>query len=119
VRGETVWKVVLGGYFATLARRRRPYPTDLSEAQWNHIESHLPAANGYGRPRAHSLRERSSTPSSTSLKADASGGCFPTTAQLTYQRRKAIGTYEDVYNIFETPDGTQRQELVSVAVKLG
>ena len=36
---------------------RRPYPTDLSDAEWNHIEAHLPAANGYGRPRAHSLRE--------------------------------------------------------------
>ena len=41
------------------------------------------------------------------------------TARLTYQRRKAIGTYEDVYNIFETPEGTRRQELVSLAVKLG
>jgi hypothetical protein len=56
-RGETVWKVVLGGYFATLARIRRPYSTDLSDAEWNHIEAHLPAANGYGRLRAHSLRE--------------------------------------------------------------
>ena len=61
---EAVWKVVLGGYFATLARMRRPYPTDLSDAEWNHIEPHLPAPNGCGRPRAHSLREiltRSST----------------------------------------------------------
>ena len=41
------------------------------------------------------------------------------TARLTYQRRKAVGTYEDVYNIFETPDGARHQELVSVAVKLG
>jgi hypothetical protein len=41
------------------------------------------------------------------------------TARLTYQRRKAVGTYEDVYNIFQTPDGAQRQELVSVTVKLG
>jgi transposase len=57
VRGEAVWKVVLGGYFATLAHMRRPYLTDLSDAEWNHIEPHLPAANGHGRPRAHSLRE--------------------------------------------------------------
>ena len=41
------------------------------------------------------------------------------TARLTYQRRKAVGTYEDVYNIFETPDGARHQELVSVVVKLG
>jgi Putative transposase of IS4/5 family (DUF4096) len=49
--------VVLGEYFATLARMRRPYPTDLSDAEWNHIEPHMPAPNGHGRPRAHSLRE--------------------------------------------------------------
>jgi hypothetical protein len=41
------------------------------------------------------------------------------TARVTYQRRKAVGGYQDVYNNFETPDGAQRQELVSVAVKLG
>jgi hypothetical protein len=26
-----------GGYFATLARTRKPYPTDLSDVEWNHI----------------------------------------------------------------------------------
>jgi hypothetical protein len=57
VRGETVWKVVLGGYFATLARMRKPYPTDLSDAEWNYIEPHLPAPKGHGRPRIHDLRE--------------------------------------------------------------
>ena len=41
------------------------------------------------------------------------------TARLTYQRKKDSGAYEDVYNIFETPEGTQRQELVSLSVKLG
>lgn len=56
-RGEAVWKVVLGGYFATLARMRRPYPTDLSDAEWNHIAPHLPAPEGHGRPRTHDLRE--------------------------------------------------------------
>jgi putative transposase len=34
-----------------------PYPTDLSDAQWNCIEPHLPAPKGFGRPRTHSLRE--------------------------------------------------------------
>jgi shikimate kinase len=38
---------------------------------------------------------------------------------LTYQRRKASGVYEDVYNIVHTPEGAQRQEPVSVTVKLG
>jgi len=36
---------------------RKPYPTDLSDAEWNHIEPHLPLAKGHGRPRVHDLRE--------------------------------------------------------------
>src|ERR687892_682139 len=36
---------------------RKPYTTDLSDAEWNYIEPHLPAPKGYGRPRTHSLRE--------------------------------------------------------------
>jgi putative transposase len=49
--------VVLGVYFATLAGMRKPYPTDLSDAEWNYIEPHMPAPKGYGQPRTHSLRE--------------------------------------------------------------
>jgi putative transposase len=36
---------------------RRPYPTDLSDAEWNFIEPHMPAPKGHGRPRTHGLRE--------------------------------------------------------------
>jgi putative transposase len=36
---------------------RKPYTTDLSDAEWNYIEPHLPAPKGYGRPRTHDLRE--------------------------------------------------------------
>jgi putative transposase len=36
---------------------RKAYPTDLSDAEWNYIEPHLPAPTGHGRPRTHSLRE--------------------------------------------------------------
>jgi putative transposase len=36
---------------------RRPYPTDLPDAEWNYIEPHMPRPNGHGRPRIHSLRE--------------------------------------------------------------
>src|ERR687894_3158885 len=36
---------------------RKPYATDLSDAEWNYIEPHLPAPKGHGRPRTHSLRE--------------------------------------------------------------
>jgi putative transposase len=33
------------------------YPTDLSDAQFRHIEPHLPAANQRGRPKIHPPRE--------------------------------------------------------------
>jgi putative transposase len=36
---------------------RKPYPTDLSDAQWNYIEPHLPPPKGRGRPRIHSFDE--------------------------------------------------------------
>src|SRR5829696_2023025 len=36
---------------------RKPYPTDLSDAEWNYIEPHMPAPKGYGRSRIHDLRE--------------------------------------------------------------
>jgi putative transposase len=49
--------VVLEGYFVTLARMRKPYPTDLSDDEWNYIQPHLPAPEGFGRPRTHDLRE--------------------------------------------------------------
>lgn len=33
------------------------YPTDLSGAEFRHIEPHLPAANRRGRPKIHAPRE--------------------------------------------------------------
>src|SRR5919112_6261818 len=36
---------------------RKPYPTDLSDAEWKCIEPHLPTPRAAGRPRRHSLRE--------------------------------------------------------------
>src|SRR5688572_27809468 len=36
---------------------RKPYPTDLSDAEWKYIEPHMPAPKGCGRPRTHDLRE--------------------------------------------------------------
>jgi len=35
----------------------KPYPTDLSDAEWERIEPHLPTPRAAGRPRRHSLRE--------------------------------------------------------------
>jgi len=58
--------VVLGLCFGTLVRMRKPYPTDISDAEWNYIQPHLPTPEGYGRPRTHDLREILETPSSTS-----------------------------------------------------
>lgn len=36
---------------------RRPYPSDLTDAQWRSLEPLLPPAKPGGRPRAHPLRE--------------------------------------------------------------
>jgi putative transposase len=36
---------------------RKPYPTDLSDAEWAYLEGHLPTPERDGRPRVHSLRE--------------------------------------------------------------
>src|SRR5215207_6382515 len=36
---------------------RNTYPTDLSDAEWEYIEPHLPTPRAVGRPRRHSLRE--------------------------------------------------------------
>jgi putative transposase len=36
---------------------RRPYSTDLSDAEWACLEEHLPTTENEGRPRLHSLRE--------------------------------------------------------------
>jgi putative transposase len=36
---------------------RETYPTDLSDAEWECIEPHLPAPKAAGLPRIHPLRE--------------------------------------------------------------
>jgi transposase len=36
---------------------RKPYPTDLSDAEWTCLEPHLPTPIATGRPRIHSSRE--------------------------------------------------------------
>jgi transposase len=47
------WVVI--GYSST--RMRKSCPTDLSDAEWECIEPHLPTPRAPGRPRRHSLRE--------------------------------------------------------------
>src|SRR3954452_24140420 len=36
---------------------RKPYPTDLSDAQWSRLRSYLPTPKAQGRPPTHSLRD--------------------------------------------------------------
>src|SRR5215212_1878250 len=36
---------------------RKPYPTDLSDEEWNYIQPHMPTPKGHGRPGIHSPRE--------------------------------------------------------------
>ena len=49
--------MVLGGCFGTLARMRKAYQTDLSDAEWSCLEPHLPTPKASGRPRIYALRE--------------------------------------------------------------
>jgi hypothetical protein len=46
------------------------------------------------------------------------GGRVAARLALTYQRRKASGAYEDVYNLVRTPTGTERRVPVSRTVSL-
>jgi hypothetical protein len=36
---------------------KRRYPTDLSDAEWEYLELHVPAPNKRGRPKTHTTRE--------------------------------------------------------------
>src|SRR5215204_4563797 len=36
---------------------RKPYPTDLSDAEWSCLKPHLPTPKATGRPRLYSTRE--------------------------------------------------------------
>jgi hypothetical protein len=57
---------------------RKPYPTDLSDAEWNYIEPHMPTPKEHGRPPIHSLREILDAIFYV-LEAVASGACYLTT----------------------------------------
>src|SRR5215208_2385350 len=81
---------------------RKPYPTDLSDVQWNYIEPHLPAPKGHERPRTHSLREILNAVFYVS-EAVASGTCFSTTSlEIAYRlrllqslaHRRYLGAYQ-------------------------
>jgi hypothetical protein len=99
--------------------------TSVARGIW-HVRWQVSSASGARLALANPLNRVTVSldrPGTVTPDADGQGATVTLngrgTARVTYQRRKAVGTYEDVYNIFETPDGAQRQELVSVAVKLG
>ena len=60
---------------------RKAYQTDLSDAEWSCLESHLPAPKANGRPRMHSPREILDAIFYV-LGAAAPGGSCPTTSRL-------------------------------------
>jgi putative transposase len=41
----------------TLPSMKRSYQTDLTDAEWEAIEPHVPAPEGRGRPRTHTTHE--------------------------------------------------------------
>src|SRR5215217_985072 len=56
-RYETVGKGVLRHSLGILPSMRKAYQSDISDAEWSCLESHLPAPKANGRPRMHSTRE--------------------------------------------------------------
>ena len=103
----------------------RASATSVARGTW-HVGWQVSSASGALLALANPLNRVTvnlDRPGTVTPDADGQGATITLngrgTARLTYQRQKAAGTYEDVYNIFETPDGTRRQELVSVSVKLG
>ena len=99
--------------------------TSVARGNW-HVAWQVSSASGAHLALANPLNRvivSLDRPGTVTPDADGQGTTITLngrgTARLTYQRKKDSGAYEEVYNIFETPDGTQRQELVSVAVKLG
>ena len=101
--------------------------TSLGRGTW-HVGWQVSSASGarlaLGNPLntvAASLdRPGTVTPDSDGRGATvALGGKGAARLTLTYQRKKASGTYEDVYNVVTASDGAQRQDPVSLTVKLG
>jgi transposase len=56
--------------------RMHPYPSDVTDAQWDLIEPHLPPEPGGGRPRETSMRDVLDAISSI-LRTGCQGGYLP------------------------------------------
>lgn len=82
---------------------RTPYPTDLTDAQWMHIEPLIPDAEPGGRPRSVEMREVVN-----GILYINRGGCtwrmlpheFPPwgTVHYYYRRFRLDGTWEKVHD---------------------
>ena len=48
---------MFGGVISGGVEKRQPYPTDLTEQQWNRIEPLIPAVKPGGRPARYARRE--------------------------------------------------------------
>ena len=101
--------------------------TPLGRGVW-HVSWQVTSASGARLALANPLNRVSTSldrPGTVTPDADSQGATVTLSGKgaarltLAYQRQKASGLYEDAYNIVSTPDGAQRQELVSVTVKLG
>src|SRR5580700_8054103 len=55
---------MFGGVISRGVEKRQPYPTDLTEQQWNRIEPLIPAVKPGGRPAKYPRREIASAISS-------------------------------------------------------
>jgi len=54
---EKGWSGIGAATLACMRRMRKPYLTDLSDAEWACLKGHVPSPEHDGLPRGHSLRE--------------------------------------------------------------
>ena len=101
--------------------------TSVSRGAW-HVSWQVTSALGARLALANPLNRVSATlerPGTLAPDADGQGATVTLSGRgaarltLVYQRQKASGLYEDAHNIVYTSDGAQRQEPVSVTLKLG
>jgi putative transposase len=81
---------------------RKPYSTDLSDAEWSYLEPHMPTPKAPGRPKVHTLCEILNAIFYIGYAADVPGAYFPMTFRLgrpstTTSELGASGTWERMH----------------------